>query len=448
MLKVACMSVGYPNFRYDIAQENLQKTLRHLEKEKEIQLLVKENVLIEEEDIKQALEELSCEKPDIFLLELGTYSYGTAILHYAELFSDTHLILWAFREPVVPGFEGMPLNSLCALNMYTSFLKRLNYTDFSYVYGEAEEPQAWNKVKAILEAAKIKKELKQANFCIVGGRVPGFFLSNVDELRFKKEIGPQISYYSIAQLLSDADNISSERVKQEMEYFKTMVQTCTADKVSLEKNARIYLALRAYAEKNKVSGYAIKCWPDFQELYQVAVCGVVSRLNQEGLFTSCEGDVTGLATMLIQNRISKQTVFLSDLVNVSQSQTVKLWHCGCASPCLAKSWEDTKFTCHPTLKNVSGVATRFDLNPGNVTICKLSEDIPYKLLAVNGECVLPDRSLVGNQGDIQFAFDPQKLLDLIVTEGIEHHYCLSYDCNMDVLKELSHLMGIRFLTVS
>lgn len=446
-VRVACVSIGYPNFRYDIAQDNLKKTVELLRKHKDIELFVQDTVLIREEAIEEAFRAAAQFDPDLFLLELGTYSYGSAILSYCEYFKRAHLLLWAFREPIVPGYTGMPLNSLCALNMCTSFLHRMKVEDYSYIYGDPEEEGSVRELCAVIEAVRIRAELRKSKFCVVGGRVPGFYLSDVDELEFRRQIGPQICHYSIAQLLQDARDIPREDMEAEKKAFCELAPCSTASEESLEWNARIYRALRNFAAENQVSGYALKCWPDFQELCHVAICGVVARLNQEGFPTACEGDVTGLATLFIQSRISPHTVFLSDLVNITRQGTVKVWHCGCASPSLADSANNAEFTDHPTMKQIKGLATKLALKPGRVTLCKLSEGDPYRLMAVEGRLVPPDRELVGNQGDVEFDFDPTKLLDLVVEQGMEHHYCVAYECDMEILKKLSKLLGARFLTV-
>ncbi len=448
MLKIACISIGYPNFRYDIAQVNLDESLKYLNTLDNVEIYSSKKVLINEDDILNELDVLSKFQPHLFILQLGTYSYGSALLMYLEKIKGAHLLLWAFREPIIENFNGLPLNSLCALNMYISFLHRMNNKDFSFIYGDTQEEQVLNKLSATIEAAKIKMKLRNSKFCVVGGRVPGFYLSNVDEVQFMQHIGPQIEHYSIASLINDANSISDDLIPKEVFHFKNMVSICNADESSLEKSARLYLALLNYVKKNNIQGFAIKCWPDFQEVYNIAVCGVISRLNEEGICASCEGDITGLTTIFIQKQITKQAVFLTDLVNITENGIVKIWHCGCASPSLANSKSDTMFSSHPTMKNIKGLSSMLTLKPGHVTMCKLSEAKPYKMLIASGECIAPDRQVTGNQGDIKFDFDTNKFLELIVNEGIEHHYGIAYDCNVEVLKQLCSMLNINVLTLN
>ncbi len=446
MLKIGLISIGFPNFRYDLAQKNLDKTLEYMRK-KDVELFSCDRVLIYEEDIESALDDISSKGVDLFILELGTYSYGSVLMSVLNKIKGADLLMWGFREPIVEGYSGLPLNSLCALNMYTSFLKKIKRDKYSYIYGDIDEEQTLIKFDAIIKAAEIKKNLAQARFCIVGGRVPGFYLSNVDELNFRKEIGPEIVYYSIASLINDAQRISDAEVAADIERTKALVARVTTTEQALERSSRIYLAIKKFARENNISGFAIKCWPDFQEIYNLAVCGVVSRLNNEGITTSCEGDITGLTTMYIQKHLTSLPVFLTDLVNISMGNVVKLWHCGAAAPLLAHNPSSTSYEEHPTIKNGIGMAANLELRHGKIVMCKLVEDQPYKMLLTEGEIIEPDRELIGNQGDVAFNFTGEQLLEVVAREGIEHHYSIAYNADASVIRELCKLMGVRIIEV-
>jgi|GEM_PF-616566 len=441
--KIAVLSIGYPNFRYDIAKKNMKHSIKVLDSLEGVVVVSLPEVQIVEEELHQAMDHLLEHHPDMLLLQLGTYSYGSALMACLDKLKGIDLMLWGFREPILDDYPGLPLNSLCALNMYTSFLHHIGKRDFTYLYGNPEEPDVVEKLNRKIWAARIKKGLKKSKFCIIGGRVPGFYLSNVDELKFRHEIGPEISYYSIAALLHDVEHLPEAEVKEEMRRLKEIVSNCDCKEEALEKSARIALAVRRYASLNHITGFAFKCWPDLQDLYHIAPCAAIAALNQEGILVSCEGDVTGLATMYMQQCLSNLPVFLTDLVNITKEGIIKLWHCGAAPPSIAADNQDTYFGEHPTIKQGIGIGGTFDLAKGRILIAKLSEDKSYKMLLAEGRCIAPDRKLTGNQGDILLNGCPEKLLDLIVSEGIEHHYVMAYDVDIGVMEELCSLLGIR-----
>lgn len=441
-MKIGLISLGFPNFRYDYAQKYLDISLDKL-KNNMYSIISCKKTLIYENDINDELNRLKNENVDLLIVQCGTYSYGSSMMKIIESFEHIPLLLWGFREPFIAGYRGLPLNSLCGLNMYGSFLEKVD-KKFSYVYGGVEDEEIYEKVNLTIKAIWIKSKLKQTRFCIIGGRVPGFYLSNVDEIRFRHEIGAEIVYYSIASLLEDVKNIDQSLVDAEISQMTKEVSKVTTTNKMLEKSARIYLAIKSFKEKNNIDAFAIKCWPEFQALNNCSVCGVVSRLNNENIMTSCEGDITGLTTMYIQYLITGKLCFFADLVNINNEGIAKAWHCGPAPICLTRDASSTKYTEHPTIKQGIGFAVEFKMKLGKLIMLKLKEGKnSYKLFMATGEGVEEDRDMVANQADIKFDAEPSLVLDKIMNNGIEHHYAIVYENVKDVLIELCKWMDIE-----
>lgn len=443
-MKVGILSFGFPNFRYDIGEENLKYSIKKLVSE-EYELIYKESILIDEIKINEALKEFKKENVDLLIIQCGTYTFGSAMVKVIEMFKEVPLIIWGFREPYLDGFRGLPLNSLCGINMFGSFLKKAK-KEYNYVYGGFDEEAVYEKVKGIIKAVNIKLKLKETKFCIIGGRVPGFYLSNVDELKFRHKLGIEIVYYSIASLLNDVNKIDENRVVEEVDKMKKEVAVVASSDEMLKKSARIYLAINDFKEKNSIDGFTIKCWPEFQELYNCSVCAVVSRLNNEGTMTSCEGDVTGLATMYIQYLISNEKCFFADLVNVNEMGIAKVWHCGPAPICLAANQCETKIIEHPTIKNGVGVAMDFKLKLGRLVMLKIKEtEDGYILFMAKGTGVEVDRDLSANQADIKFDNLSEKVVEAIMENGIEHHFAIVYKDIEKELEEVCRCLEIKII---
>ncbi len=441
-MKVGLMSVGFPNFRYDIAQGYLDKSLKRLEEDGH-NMACCGQVLIEESSIYDELERLRLEHIDLLILQCGTYAYGSCMMKINELFEHTPLFMWGFPEPIIEGFYGLPLNSLCGLNMYGSFLEKVD-KKYSYAYGGVEDETVYQKINHTIKAIDVKNKLKKSKFCIIGGRVPGFYLSNVDELRFRHEVGPELVYYSLASLIDDMQKIDEALVANEVSKMKGEVAKVSTTDEMLEKSARLYLAIMNYKEDRGIDAFAIKCWPEFQSLLRCSVCGVVSRLNNQGIMTACEGDVTGLATMYMQHLITKEPCFLADLVNVNDEGIAKAWHCGPAPVCMARDASTTEYREHPTIKQGMGFSVEFKMKLGRLTVLKLKEAKGmYKLFMATGEGVEEDRHMVANQADIRFDVPMKDVLDCIMNNGIEHHYAIVYKDIQDILIEVCKWMDVE-----
>lgn len=431
-MKVGLIAVGFPNFRYDIAQENLDKTLGRFD-QVSMDLITCGKILIDETEINEELRRLKDQHVELLIMQCGTYSYGSVMMKAIELFPITPFLLWGFSEPMLDGFRGLPLNSLCGLNMYGSFLEKVE-KKFSYVYGDVDDDEIYEKVLRTVKAVEVKNKMKQTRFCIIGGRVPGFYLSNVDELRFRHEFGPELVYYSVASLLNDIENIDEELVKEQVQLTYGEVAEVSAGLEMIEKSARIYLAIKAFKEANNIDAFTIKCWPEFQALSGCSVCGVVSRLNNEDIMTSCEGDVTGLATMYMQHLLTGEPCFFADLVNINAEGNVKAWHCGPAPVRLARDHSTSKYIEHPTIKQGMGFAVEFKMKLGRLLMLKIKEAKgSYKLFMAAGEGIEEDRDMTANQADIRFDKPAENVLATIMEHGIEHHYALVYE---DIEKDL------------
>lgn len=441
-LLVGVLSIGFPNFKYKIAEEYLKKTLERME-QKGVELLCGKRTLVTEEEINAEADRLASAGVDLLVVQNGTYSHGTCMMHIITTFRDTPILLWGFTEPLIEGFTGLPLNSLCGLNMFGSFLHKVGKT-YSYVYGDVDDAKVYEKVRLTFVALQVKKQLKQSKFCVIGGRAPGFYLSSADEIRLRHEVGPEIVHYSLASLLSDMEKLPEEEVREEKRKMDGEVFLVTSTGKMMERTARIYLAVKGFQKKHNIDGFAIKCWPEFQELANCSVCGVVSRLNNDGTMTSCEGDVTGLLSMYIQYLVTNKNCFFADLVNINPNGTVKAWHCGPAPLSLTRDFASTKYTEHPTIRQGMGIALDFKMMLGPVLMLKMKEETKgYTVFMAKGEAVEEDRVVDANQTDIRFEVGAEAFLDAVMQHGIEHHYAVVYADIREELKELSKWMDFN-----
>ena len=444
-MKIGLLAVGFPNFRYDYAQKNLDTSIKRL-RSKGLNLISCNQILIEESLIFEEIERLKSEQVDMLIIQCGTYSYGSVIYKVMDEMKEKPLVLWGFTEPRIEGFRGLPLNSLCAVNMYASFLKRFD-KPFKYFYGSSEDDRIYDDITDYVRAHQLKKKLKETKFCVIGGRVPGFYLSNVDELLFKKEIGVEIVYYSLAELIYDMEQTSDEEVASEIKNIKGVAKIEGNLDKYLKDTAAMISAIKKYKIKHNIDGFALKCWPDIQTVKKMSVCGVVSFLNNENIMVSCEGDITSLLTQYIQQQITREPCFLADLVNYNENNSFKAWHCGPAPARIARNPKDVKVTMHSTMKEY-GVAMEFGLPISEVTVVKISElNQKYRMLIMSGRSILEDRDMSANQSDILLDASKDTVLDTILNQGFEHHFCIVYKNIKKELLKFCEVMNIEAIVL-
>lgn len=401
-----------------------------------------ESLVMCDEDNAKAIDTLKKSFPDLLVLEFGTFAQGNLIMDFIEAFRDVPLFIRGYNDPIVPEHPTVPLNSLTGFVMATSFLKKTK-TKFSWSYGDIDDSKASQKLLSTVRALEVKTALRKSRYAVVGSRVPGFYLCMVDELRFRREIGPEIMYHSIATVLEDAKLVDEARVKAKIEEIKTGVNV-TISLTQLEKTVRLFFALYDFAKANNISALTMKCWPELQSLYGTAGCAVLSMLNNEGITACCEGDVAGLCTMDILHRFSESSVFFADLVGKSLTGGLKAWHCGFGPHGLCKDGCEITYNEQATMRNGIGTGVQYDMKLGRVTLCKLSEQADgYRMFVAEGESVTPDRKLLGVQTDIMLDKGFDYTLENIVENGFEQHYAVVHRELYDSLCEFAKWTDIK-----
>ncbi len=274
-----------------IAEDYHSKTLKLLENTGHDVTSI-DRLVMDDVKNKESIEKLKKSLPDMLVLEFGTFAQGNMIVDLFEEFKNIPLFIRAYNDPIVENHPTVPLNSMTGFIMATSFLKKTN-TKFSWSYADIDDEKADIKLLTMVKAIEVKTSLKKSKYAIVGSRVPGFYLSMVDELRFRREIGPEIEYYSIATAIECAKKIDEERVQKRLDQIRSNVEIKISTE-QLEKTIRLFFALYDYSQESGVKALTLKCCHDLQSLYGIAGCEVLSMLNNEVIKSFCECDVDGL----------------------------------------------------------------------------------------------------------------------------------------------------------
>lgn len=442
-LNIGVVSLGSLTFKPEIANDYLIKTNSYI-KQLNHKVFSNGETILNDDEFNSTVELLKSSDLDLLIIQLGTFTKGEWMVRLIQKFGHIPFLLWGFKDPIVNDFPTIPLISLTSLNMFTSFMYRFKKT-FSYIYHDFADEATFKELKTIIKAIEVKKALNNVKFLIIGSRVPGFYLSGVDELRLRKEIGIELEYYSLATLIEEGKKITDEQIDQRLKEHNVIIEP-TITMETVRKSIRYELTILNHVRKNNYGGVTFKCWPEIQELLGMSACGILSTLIDEGISASCEGDVTGLATMYILQKITGKSVFLGDLVSKAQNNRLKMWHCGLGPRKLAAKTSEVSYTHQSTMRSGYGVAVQYEMKTDKVTICKLSEgNEKYRLFKALGQSFKPDRKLLGVQTDIELTSGFDKVIDAILTQGIEHHFALVHEDVTDVLKELCKILGIDFI---
>ena len=206
-----------------------------------------------------------------------------------------------------------------------------------------------------------------------------------------------------------------------------------------------YVALDELTREQRLSGMAVRCWPEFFTDLGCSACGAMSLLGDAMTPSSCEADVNGTITQLILQWAADEPAFGSDIVafNSDRDEAV-LWHCGLAPLSMADPDVQPEATIHSNRNKP--LLMQFPLKPGRVTIARLSEATgEFRLVIGGGEMLKASAAFTGTSGTIRFDSGAAAVMDAIMREGLEHHIAIVYGDHQDALESLARMLGLPVL---
>jgi L-fucose isomerase-like protein len=172
--------------------------------------------------------------------------------------------------------------------------------------------------------------------------------------------------------------------------------------------------------------------------------------------TSCEVDIYGALTMLIQYLASLESTvphFIDWTIRHQEKDNVFLaWHCGNGPPSLVCEGSRVAVSYQSVLGVSLGVdrsmgTAEFQLKPGVVTLCRLQEQIgKFKMLIASGKAIPSDQQLRGSWSWVEVP-DMDKLYETLVKEGFVHHASLIHGDYSKAIKDACEYLGIETIIV-
>ena len=139
----------------------------------------------------------------------------------------------------------------------------------------------------------------------------------------------------------------------------------------------IYARLKELVQKYDLQGVTLRCF-DLLTTVKNTGCIALSKLNDEGIPASCEGDIPTLLTMMLCKKLIGELCFQVNPARIQADGEMLFAHCTLP----LKMTEKHEYTTH--FESGIGVAIHGDLPTGDYTLVKLSGDLK-RLLAVDVE---------------------------------------------------------------
>jgi L-fucose isomerase-like protein len=321
-----------------------------------------------------------------------------------------------------------------------------------------EEEMFVENAASFVRVCNIIKGFKGANIGLVNPRPERFETCIFSEDALIRKFQQRVVPTSLPDLLSKAND--SEELKTAIPQIqKQMMKEADLSAVNNETQKKIIsleYALKQFAAEKKLSAMGVQCWTAMQSVYGISPCYAMGRLTDQGIMASCEVDIYGALTMLIQYLASGSATpphFIDWTIQHQKQDNVFLaWHCGNGPPSLAAKGSKVNVSYHSILGESLGIdrsfgTGEFQIKPGEVTLCRLHEsEGEFKMLVSTGEIQPSNQQLRGSWSWVKVA-DLDKLYTTLVSEGFTHHASLIHGNYARVIADACQILGIRIVTV-
>lgn len=406
-------------------------------------------LIVSEDDANEACEKFYNENIDVLIVHHLAFPLGAITPSLARRLG-VPVILWSTPEAPyqVPAFR-LEANSFCASNMTANHLWRMHHP-YAFVYGDTQTALA--EIRSELSVFAAIKTLKGFRVGSLGNRVPGFFTSTFNEMLLREKFGVEVEGITMLELCETARKLRASG-EDLSEARAAVLDRCVQGDISdeeLELAVALYAAFCQLRKKYRVDAWAVRCWPEFSDLYGIGVCHILGCLTGHECPAACEGDVYGAVAMQLGEMLGGDKTFFADLVIFDEKDDTGIfWHCGAAPACLAKPGAQPCIRKHPVIDGggKKGVAVEFPLKSGHVTICRIGENREgnLRLMTFSAEAIDTEQCIRSTPLKVKFERPARELINDIVYNGFEHHYVVCYGDIKAQLKEFARLTGLQLI---
>ncbi|MCL7748855.1 hypothetical protein [Halalkalibacter alkaliphilus] len=428
--KALYLPIGVPTFHQESINQQFELSVQLLNEISE-DIECPAYPLLTIPDLVEFIDDKQC---DLIILQNNAFAnseYTAEILRRI----DADVLLWTLQEPVIDGGR-LRLNSLTGAFSAGNLMHHLGKERFEYIWGSPSDEEVHKKIKAVVAAASLKKELRSTTLASIGHTPQGFGFGRGMDAEISRYFGMKHVAIEVRELLQRAKNLTLEEcVDQSNEAEDKMVNLDHTPQQNRDDFIRLYKAYSDFVKENNISAISSRCWPDLFVDYGTPVCSVLGLLNDNLVAASCEADAYGAISMLIGIKLSNESVFFGDPVSLDKTEnTVTFWHCGTSACSLAHPSKGAQVGVHPNRK--IGPTMEFGLKPAKeATVFRVGRkpDGSIRFFIANGEILDKEQQFLGTSLVLKTETPSMDLVNQSVRDGWEPHFTVVYK---DIKEEL------------
>ncbi len=356
------------------------------------------------------------------------------------------VILWA--TPENPKGDMISSCSLVGAHNWGSILRHLNHP-FEIVCGDPQDQAVIADLAHAARIAQTVRKLRLAKVGVVAGTAPGFFAMAADAPAMTRRLGPQVQTVSLQQYADVVQAVSEDDIASDVARVTALglPHKDTSDD-DLPTASRLYLAFRQLMHDEAIDALAVRCWPEMPNVFGQWPYLGMTRLAEQGVAISMEGDADGAVGALIAESLGMGRCYISDWLEHDE-KTITLWHAG-----------NLPFALSHPIGHERGptIAKHFNFPRPAVVESTLKPDRPvtifrlwhcdgrYLMTACDAETIEPRRHLMGTNGLVRLTDRaPHDWLIELCHAGMPHHVSVCRGHHVSLLKQFARVMGIEWI---
>jgi len=414
-----------------------------------------------EKEVLSACEKMTDIRVDGIIYHALTWPAGETISTLANYryLKDIPILVSASQEVFPENGKApflWPLNSDCGKIFANSIFHKLDRVTL-WTTGLPEDEEYQKELGDFFTVVQLIRRMKRAKVAVIGNIMDEFPESFYHPLTIRRELGVKIMEIDSSVLFSLFEDgeykarglkINDNDIEEEVSLIKNSLNIRVDDE-TLRKATKAYLAYKEIIRSSNAEAAVFRCAPEWQEKYNIVICGVIGELIDNGVIHSggCEGDVYSTVTGLLQFYASGNPTTCLDWIDkpgASGKGTYTLLHCGNASKGMLIPGKGFVEYHQVWLDRPIGYTIEGPMKKGDVTMARFRENRngELELLIVEGTSITEEMKIRGNYGLIYIGEDRIKHLEYELNEnGWPHHLSLGWGHHGDILEKASKLLG-------
>jgi len=241
------------------------KTLESISKKMEMEVVVPEESLTpkglvrDDSDAEKVIELFK--NKDLAGIIIGTMTFGEEIpaITIAEKMPEMPVLLFGTKEGAFTEDGGRRSDSFCGTLSIASGLYR-RAIPFTFLGICFPEEEVFNQsIKNFLRTCTAVKGFMGAKIGQIGPRPEAFETCAINEFPMIEQFGQRVVPISLTDIFHSAETVEEDKISQIIDEIKAKANCEEIREETLQKAARLEIALKNFVEQKNLAGLAVQC---------------------------------------------------------------------------------------------------------------------------------------------------------------------------------------------